>query len=317
MSLKKGMPVITGVALEPFTSDSIDDRQKTINGVLQKFKNKRSCLGVSGRTVCVRYISLTLANEQELHQALVFEADKYIPFEVDEVYIDGQNIMPYPESGEAEEIRVMLVCVKKDSVEVTASNAISCGLTPAIVDVEAFALGNALEAQRIAESSHTEAATACVDVGFLKTTVNIVKNGCSHFSREVYTGSGDFITGIESRLGVDTEMAKQLLLEPGPDEEQIDDIISTVFEDIGSEVKMAIEFFESQYDEEVSDILVCGGGALTRKIMELFSSSLEKHVLRWDPFKSFNLENVDLDDFGEQRSQFAIAIGLAARVLEV
>jgi type IV pilus assembly protein PilM len=316
MSLKKGEPIITGAAFQEFKSESADERQATINETVSKFKNKRTCVGVSGRTVCVRYIPLTIGSPQDLKRALVFEADKYIPFEVDEVYIDGHNISPYPETGQPEELRVMLVCCKKDTVEVATSNAISCGMSPAVVDVETFALGNALEAQRMAGGIETHEATVCVDVGAMKTSVNIVKNGISHFSREIYVGGGDFVTGIESRLGVDSDMAYQLMTEPGPDADQIDDIIATVFEEIASEVKMAIDFYENQYEEEVAEVLVCGGGALARKIMDLFAVSLDKRALRWDPFASFKTENVNLDDFGEHRSQFAVAVGLAARVLE-
>jgi type IV pilus assembly protein PilM len=316
MCLRKGMPVITGANLVEFKSDVLQERQASIMEAVSKFKKKQSCLGVSGRSVCVRYIPLTIASETELVKSLVFEADKYIPFEVDEVYIDGQNITPYPETDTAEEIRVLLACVKKETLNVVTSNAISCGLVPEIIDVEAFALGNALEAQRIAEGIPASTVTALVDMGALKTTVNIVKNGISHFSREIYVGGGDMITGIETRLGIDEVMARQLLLEPGPDEEQIDDIVSSVFEEIGSETKMAIDFFENQYEGEiVSEVLVSGGGGLTRKVIELLSVTLDKKTLRWDPFAKFQIENVDLESLGEHRTQFAVAVGLASRVI--
>ena len=145
----------------------------------------------------------------------------------------------------------------------------------------------------------------------LSIAVTVFSNGS-----EIYVGGADFVTGIESRLGVDADMAYQLMTEPGPDADQIDDIISTVFDEIASEVKMAIDFYENQYEEEVSEVLVCGGGALARKVMDLFAVSLDKRALRWDPFASFKTENVNLDVFGEHRSQFAVAVGLAARVLE-
>lgn len=322
LSLRKGQPVVTGLGYSEYSGTDIESRIKAIREATASIKTKPCAVGVSGRSVCVRYIPVTAANLEELKGAIAFEADKYIPFEVADVYMDGQNITAFSDTGEAKELKALLVAVKKDVVEHAAKDAIDTGLTPWVVDVEAFALGNALVAQRAsgeatgATDVPMGAVSALVDVGAFKTTVNIVKNGISHFSREVYVGGNDFTQALIDRMGVDEAGAQALLREGGEKAEQADHIVATVMEEMSGEVKLAIDYYENQFEEEVQEVMVCGGASLARPILDQLTIHLEKTVSRWDPFRGFAVEGADTDALGTRRVQFAIALGLAARIME-
>lgn len=107
-----------------------------------RFKSKQVVSSVSGRSVIVRYINTPVMKAEELKSSMKFEADKYIPFEMDEVILDAEPLERDEESGD---MRVVLVAVKKDIVNEHVRLLQEAGLYPYIIDVDCFALGNAFE----------------------------------------------------------------------------------------------------------------------------------------------------------------------------
>ncbi len=117
----------------------------TITAVLKegRFKSKQVVSSVSGRSVIVRYINTPAMAADELKEAMRYEADKYIPFEMDEVILDT---VPLEEQVDEEgDMRVVIVAVKKDIINEHVRLLQDGGLYPHIVDVDCFALGNAFE----------------------------------------------------------------------------------------------------------------------------------------------------------------------------
>ena len=115
-----------------------DDVAAKVNAMLHDagIKSRRVVTAVSGRSVIVRYITLPLMSDDELKGALRYEADKYIPFEIDEVTIDGQKLeeLDTP-SGAEQEMRVLLCAVKKDLIQDHINLIQETGLTPVAIDV--------------------------------------------------------------------------------------------------------------------------------------------------------------------------------------
>ena len=112
-----------------------------------RFKSKKVVTAVSGKSVIVRYINMVQMNQDNLLNAIEFEADKYIPFDLDDVQVDCQKLMDIPGEGDAEssEMKVLLVAVKKSLVQDQGQMLQDLGLQPVAVDVDAFAIGNAYE----------------------------------------------------------------------------------------------------------------------------------------------------------------------------
>jgi Tfp pilus assembly PilM family ATPase len=109
-----------------------------------RFKSKQVISSVSGRSVIVRYVNTPFMKQDELKNSMRFEADKYIPFDVNEVILDCVSLdgKPIKDSGE---MRVVLVAVKKEVVNEHVRVLQEVGLFPYIIDVDCFALGNAFE----------------------------------------------------------------------------------------------------------------------------------------------------------------------------
>jgi Tfp pilus assembly PilM family ATPase len=117
-----------------------------ISAVLRegRFKSKQVVSSVSGRSVIVRYINTPFMKQADLKTSMRFEADKYIPFDVNEVILDCVPLDDKP-MAETGEMRVVLVAVKKQVVDEHVRLLQEAGLYPYVIDVDCFALGNSFE----------------------------------------------------------------------------------------------------------------------------------------------------------------------------
>ncbi|HEU4338497.1 MAG TPA: type IV pilus assembly protein PilM [Planctomycetota bacterium] len=180
----------------------------------RKFKTKRVVASVSGRSVYVRYVLMPQMNEEELVNAAKYEMGKYIPVEVDEVIHDVQklgNLEPATPQADAE-MRVLLVAARRSFVDEQVAAIESAGLTPVILDVDAFALGNAYElgAYVNPQSIVPGRLIALADIGASKTSVHIMDETGPYFTREIYKGGDDFTGAIAARTGLESHDAEAL-----------------------------------------------------------------------------------------------------------
>lgn len=268
---------------------------------------------VSGRCVIVRYVNLRKMDDGELRNAIKFEADKYIPFAVDEVVLDCQRL-DGSEGVSSEEMRVLLVAVKRNVIEEHVGMLRSLGLNPVIVDVDVFALGNAYVMAGQAQSE--DDVVALVDVGATKTNINVLQGGRSLFTREVYVAGSDFSSGIARRLSVNPFEVEQLKRQPEGHEEEIREAVASATDDLGKEVRLSLDFFENEFEKNVKSVKLSGGGSrlvgLSAALQELFGKPTEC----WDPsqFVEVNIGGTHEEEFRRNGAQATVALGLAARM---
>ncbi|MGA1533921.1 MAG: type IV pilus assembly protein PilM [Planctomycetota bacterium] len=303
----------------------IHDREElpeVIMSVLQEagIRTKRVATSISGRSVIVRYLNLPMMEEDELKGALRYEADKYIPFEVDEVAIDGQKLEELANSAGDGELKALLVAAKKDLIQEHVSMIQDLGLTPVVVDVDVFALGNAFEL-RNSNSPRLEdenRITALVDMGATKTNINILKGNTSCFSREVYVGGNQLTEAIACDIHMDEAEAEELKRNPQGREGEIEGATTPVLDDLANEIHLSFDYFENQFDQQVGDIYVSGGGARSQGLAEVFERVFEREIHFWDPLENVEIaaDKVDVELIRACANQLPIAVGLGARILD-
>src|SRR5215212_2386509 len=110
----------------------------------QKVKVREVAIGVRGHSVIIKKIALPRMSQEELDDSIQWEAEQYIPFDVKDVHIDTQILTP--EGDAAGQMDVLLVAAKKDMINDYTSVCAEAGLTATVVDVDAFAVQNAYEA---------------------------------------------------------------------------------------------------------------------------------------------------------------------------
>jgi type IV pilus assembly protein PilM len=108
-------------------------------------KAKDVCASLSGNAVIVKKITLPVMTETELSESIYWEAEQYIPFDIQDVNLDYQILDPGTGPDSRGSMDVLLVAAKREKIGDYTSVIAQAGRTPVIVDVDAFALQNAYE----------------------------------------------------------------------------------------------------------------------------------------------------------------------------
>jgi type IV pilus assembly protein PilM len=312
-----GGPVITGFGYAELPSP--DAVSETVLRVLREneFHSRRVVTSVSGKAVIVRYLTMYRMSADDLRNAIRFEADKYIPFDVDEVVLDCQ---PFEADGIADlspnEMRVLLVACKRAIIDEQLRMLASAGLHPEIVDVDVFALGNAFETAVRRDGESDNRVSALVDVGASKTSVNLVRGGVSLFTREIHTGGDAFTLAISNRLGLQQTEAEMLKQRPGQESDRIRSAVTPAVDDLAAEIRLSFEYFENQFDRGIDEVLLSGGGSRLTGLDEDLGRIFDRPTMAWDATGDLPIAagSVDVDSLREHVSELAVAIGLASRV---
>jgi type IV pilus assembly protein PilM len=309
-------PVITGFGYAQLPGpDAVPD---TVLSVLRDndFRSRRVVTSVSGKSVIVRYLTMFRMSQDDLRNAIRYEADKYIPFDVDEVVLDCQ---PFVADGlgslASNEMRVLLVACKRAIIDEQLRLLAVAGLHPELVDVDVFAIGNAFELA-VGASERPDQVSALVDIGASKTSVNLMRADTSLFTREIHTGGATFTTAIANRLGLKHAEAEALKLDPGEDYERARQAVSPAVDDLAAEVRLSFEYFENQFDLGIDEVLLSGGGARLVGLEQDLSRIFDRPTMTWDPTGDFAIAagSVDVDLLREHVSELAVAVGLASRI---
>ncbi|MCA8949017.1 MAG: type IV pilus assembly protein PilM [Planctomycetes bacterium] len=308
--------VITGYAQIEITNEAA--RHDAIAELMRaaRFRSKRVATSVSGKNVIFRYVQLADMTDDKLLQAVRLDADKYIPFDVDEVELDVQKLAKVDESNPESEAKCLLIAAKKTVVADQAQLLIDLGLQPVSVGVDGFALGNAWELGDLVNPGIQDPGRtiALVDVGATKTSINILSDNITCFAREVPMGGQDFTNAIVRRLGIEASQAETMKRDPGDQLDVVHEAMTQAIEDLGNEINLSFDFFENQFDGEVQEVWLTGGSALLPFLEESFEKIFEKRTKTWNPIEGLKVraDNVDVEALNQFAPQLAVAVGLAA-----
>lgn len=279
-----------------------------------QLKQKEVAIGVSGNSVIVKRISLPEMGEEELAESINWEAEQYIPFAIDDVNLDFQILGPTQREG-ANTMDVVLVAAKKDKINDYISLVTEAGLTPVIMDVDAFALENMFEVNYELESGRVD---ALVNIGSTVMNINILKDGLSVFTRDSSVGGNNYTETLQKQLSISYEAAEGF--KRGEDNGMIDmrrgqDILDTVSEDIASEASRSIDFFRATTGiENVDRVVISGGSAMVNGFLDIFAEKVGVAVELANPFRNISVDQmVDADLLQRVAPSAAVVVGLALR----
>lgn len=278
-----------------------------------RIKTKNAVIGIAGHaSVIIRRISLPEMTEEELSESIKFEAEQYVPFDVEDVNIDFQILGPKEEPGQMD---VMLVAVKKDIINEYLVVVKESGFTPVVVDVNAFAIGNMYEINYEIEPDKN---VALVNVGASTITLNILKSGVSVFTRDSSVGSNLHTEALQKQFHLSHEDAERLKRGEsveGASLEETQPVLESASEDIAGEIVRSLDFFRSTaYQEEIGEIILSGGGALIRDFPRLLAERVGIEVRPAEPFRNIRIPGkFDRAYIEEIAPMAAVAVGLALR----
>jgi type IV pilus assembly protein PilM len=287
----------------------------SLQGLLreQKVRRKQAAMGLSGHSVIVKKISLPEMTEAELEESIHWEAEQYIPFDIDDVNLDFQII----EGGSSEEgkMDVLLVAAKKDKIDDYSDLLIQAGLQPTIVDLDAFALQNSWEINYEAVPGRN---VALVNVGAGFTNIGVLRNGMTAFTRDISIGGNNYTDAIQKEFGLSAEQAERVKTgqEAAADPEGVRRVMDAVSENIAVEVQRSFDFFRATTaDQDIQQILLSGGSARVGRLEGVLAQRLRIEVAINDPFQNVkaNPKRFDPEYLKENGPAAAVAVGLALR----
>src|SRR5919202_3103449 len=237
-----------------------------------KLKNREVAIGVSGHSVIIKKISMPRMSQEELEESIQWEAEQYIPFDVKDVNIDVQilNAEAVDATGQMD---VLLVAAKKDMINDYTTVVSEAGLSPVVVDVDAFAVQNMFDMNYEAPTSDT---VVLINAGASVVNINIVAHGITTFTRDVTIGGNQFTEEIQKQLNVSYEEAEALKCGGGRYDsdavvpQEVERVISGVAEQVAGEIQRSLDFYAgTAADAHFSKVYLSGG---TAKIPALFKT---------------------------------------------
>lgn len=277
-----------------------------------KIKNRKVGFSISGYSVIVKKVNLAVMDDDQLEEYLMLEAEQYIPFDIEDVYLDFQDLKTNTENVDRTD--VMLVAAKKEVVDEYLEMLKALNLQPAIVDVDGFALENTYEASY--EKSDN---VALVDIGASKMNINILCEGVSVVARDIVIGSRLLTEQIQGAFDMEYDEAEALKLGQIPAEdrqEEIEEIFSSTCTQWVLEIKKAIDLYHSNNPEKpLLRLVLSGGGSKVQGLAEFLESETSLPVEIFNPFSnmSFNKKTIDAEYVKSVGPEMAIVSGIAIR----
>lgn len=326
----------TDLAPEAIVDGEIMDRELVISA-LQECAEKAElpkepvATAVSGRAVIVKKIVMDKMSAEDAREAIFWEAEQHVPFDIDDITLDFQILDDDIGAGQME---ILLVAAKKDMVQTHAELLRDAGFIPSVIEVASFANQNAWEfCQSLAADEIIDAveeATAPVDpdeelenalidgaaedgpeddetpadeegefiamldVGGGVTNVHIVKDGVPYFTRDLPIGTGHFIEEFQKQLGLTYETANAVAHGETAevDTDLVTDIVRSVAEEIYQGLEPSLSYLKNSGEADGIDrIVLSGGGAQLPGLKEHLAESYEVPAEIADPLK--NLDYVE------------------------
>jgi type IV pilus assembly protein PilM len=304
---------------------------QTVQQLLDSIGMRRASVAsaLAGHAVIVKRLSLPAMSEAELTEAIPWEAEQYIPFDLSEVQLDYQVIggtlqdaksegaAPAEPAGEAKAgLDVLLVAARKDRIDDRAGVIAQTGRRPVVVDVEAFALANAYQMNY---PERTDPLSALIHVGRNITVVCLLERGEPIFTRDISIGGQVHLSALLKEFGpsgVDELVAKRMLHGQYPAEvsaDQVAAILRDASAQLVLEVRKTVDFYRATSPiDRLSRVVLSGGAWQSVGLVDLLASEFGAPVDVFDPFRRINKSGkaVGADTVGPA---YAVAVGLAMR----
>ncbi|MBX9607565.1 MAG: pilus assembly protein PilM [Gammaproteobacteria bacterium] len=278
-------------------------------------KTKTAACAVAGSAVITKIITMPAElSEDEMESQIQIEADQYIPYPLEEISLDFQVLQA--SEHEPDKVDVMLAASRSDNVDIRVAALGVGGLTAKVVDVEAFALENAMqllvESNELIADSHV---VAIMDVGATTSTLSVLEDSKIIYAREQSFGGRQLTDEIQRRYGLSYEEAGLAKRQGGLPDNYHPEVLQPFMESMAQEVNRALQFFYSSSQVGAVDhVVIAGGCASIDGIDTLIQSKIDTTVTIANPFKNMTVSSrVKAEALANDAPALMIACGLALR----
>jgi type IV pilus assembly protein PilM len=278
-------------------------------------KLKQASVAVAGSAVMTKIITMDASlTEDEMEEQIMIEADQYVPYSLDEVNFDFE--VQRVNENNPEMVDVLLAASRRENVDNRVEALLKAGLKARIVDVEAFAMENAfsLLAEQFADSKESQT-VAIVDIGATMTTLNVLYDSRSVYTREQGFGGKQLTEEIQRRYGLSYQEAGLAKRHGGLPDNYITDVLDPFKRAMVQQIQRSLQFFvSSSANRSIDRMILAGGCASITGIEQLIEKSLGVPVYIANPFVNMTLSSkVKPHALSSDAPAMMTACGLALR----
>lgn len=312
-----GETIIKGKIQDPsIIASKLDIIFKELN-----YRPKKIVTTIPNQNLLIRNMELPDMSEDELTEAIKWEAEDYLPFSVENASLDFIIL-----NKDKKRTEVLLVAVKKEVIKEYLTPFERLGFKPDVVNVQPMSLISLLTYQ-----GRTGKPVAVIDIGSSSTKVVIGDSNNIYLSRNIDVGGENFTRSIMESRGLEIPEAEDLKIKEGinglDDSDAAGDLdveldllqlttsgfgngnfMISQARNLAEEISRSLEFYSiKNRGEIIEDVYVTGGGARLKGLIDIINQELGFQIKSIDPFAGINHHLPGLEN---KRHEFAVAIGL-------
>lgn len=315
---------VESYAVQPMPPNSVVEKNitevdavaQTLEDVVKRSRTKLKdvAVAVSGSAVITKIIDLDAGLSDDAMEAQIsVEADQYIPYPLDEVAIDFE--VQGPSDRGADKVEVLLAACRRENVDTRVEALEAADLKPVVVDVEVYAMERAFSMIEPHLDLGDDYTVAIVDIGSTMTTLSVLNDGHTIYTREQLFGGKQLTEEIQRRYGLSVQEAGRAKKEGGLPEDYETEVLEPFREAVIQQVTRSLQFFFSstQYND-VDHVLLAGGVAALSGLAEAVEEKLGTPTTVANPFQGMAVSGkVNAGALANDAPALMIACGLAMR----
>ena len=310
---------VSSLPLDAVIEKNVNDVDGVANAIRSVVAQSRTKLkvvaaAVAGSSVITKMIDMPEGlSEDDMETQLTLEADQYIPYPLEEVAIDFEIQGPSP--GRDNLVEVLLAACRRETIDARVEAIEGAELGARIMDVEAYAMERAFSLVESQEGMEGENTVAVVDIGATMTTLSVLTNGQTIYTREQLFGGKQLTDEIMRRYGLPLEEAGLAKKQGGLPDDYEPEVLEPFKDAVVQQVARSLQFFfsSSQYND-VDYIILAGGVASMEGLPELVQEKLGTPTTVANPFAEMTISSkVNAVALSSDAPAMMIACGLALR----
>jgi len=309
---------ISAPLAEAIVDGEVMDRQLVTDAIANLFdsrgiKSRSVVAAVSGRAVIVKKITMNKLSPEDAEQAVYWEAEQHVPYDINDVSLDFEILGPAP--NDPKQMQVLLVAAKKDMVLNFSELIREAGLQPFILDVDSFAAQNALEANY---DFGPDEVVACLNIGSEITNINITRSGTPYFTKDIQLGGSTFIEAAQRKFNLTQAAAEELIRGESNSGQDLRAVLDQSCETLAVALDRAQAYLRTAGEASaITRIMLCGGSSLTPGLVDYLNRRLGVSTEIANPLNRIGFAP-DLfadQDVSKVAPSLTVGIGLALRRL--
>lgn len=312
-------PEVVQVATSPLVPDAIVEGEvmdpvlvaDTVRSLIESagLRKKNVVAGVGGHDVIIKRIQMDRMSQSDAREVIRWEAEQHVPFDMENVQLDFQILDP---EGTGVQMQVLLVAAKRELIENRLSLLSDAGLSPSLIDVDAFALHNAFETNY---PDALDGLVALVNIGHETTNVDLLQGGAPVLVRDIPFGSRRLRESLQREHGLTAENADDVL-QGRANGVDLNAIVEDRVDELAVGIERAAAFIVAQSGGEgIGRVFVSGGGACVPGLVEALGRRLGIRTELANPLQRVSvrpevMEAIPIDQFAPM---LMLPLGLALR----